>query len=41
MLGSMGLDGNLTTGEIVEQLVIARSYEKVRNIVFMVRLCVV
>ena len=37
----MGLDGNLTSGEIIEQLMIARSYEKIRNVVFMVRLCIV
>jgi hypothetical protein len=33
----MGLMGNLTTGEILEQLVAARELESIRNVVFMVR----
>mmetsp|Transcript_22946 Transcript_22946/g.59959 ORF Transcript_22946/g.59959 Transcript_22946/m.59959 type:complete len:552 (+) Transcript_22946:68-1723(+) len=33
--GTMGLKGNLTAGEIVEQLVHANSISKIRNIVFM------
>jgi len=32
----MGLKGNLTAGEIVEQLVHANTISKIRNIVFMV-----
>lgn len=35
--GTMGLKGNLTTGEILEQLVHARAVTRIRNIVFMVR----
>ena len=35
--GSMGLKGNLTTGEILEQLVHANAVMPIRNIVFMVR----
>lgn len=34
--GSMGLKGNLTTGEILEQLVHANAVMPIRNIVFMV-----
>ena len=34
--GSMGLKGNLTTGEILEQLVHASAVMPIRNIVFMV-----
>lgn len=34
--GTMGLKGNLTAGEIVEQLVHANAISKIRNIVFMV-----
>ncbi|KAJ3347538.1 sorting nexin [Entophlyctis luteolus] len=33
--GTMGLLSNLTTGEIVEQLVHANTVEKIRNVVFM------
>eukprot|EP01114_Cavostelium_apophysatum_P005325 TRINITY_DN1615_c2_g1_i2.p1 TRINITY_DN1615_c2_g1~~TRINITY_DN1615_c2_g1_i2.p1 ORF type:complete len:454 (-),score=87.63 TRINITY_DN1615_c2_g1_i2:2-1363(-) len=33
--GTMGFSGHLTTGEIVEQLVHANQYEKIRNVVFM------
>ncbi|KAJ3212481.1 sorting nexin [Dinochytrium kinnereticum] len=33
--GTMGLLSNLTTGEIIEQLVHANSIEKIRNVVFM------
>lgn len=33
----MGLKGNLTAGEIVEQLVHANAISKIRNVVFMVR----
>eukprot|EP01024_Parvocaulis_polyphysoides_P034926 TRINITY_DN30923_c1_g2_i2.p1 TRINITY_DN30923_c1_g2~~TRINITY_DN30923_c1_g2_i2.p1 ORF type:complete len:362 (-),score=25.79 TRINITY_DN30923_c1_g2_i2:68-1120(-) len=33
--GSMGLSGNLTTAEIVEQLVHAQKIDNVRNVVFM------
>lgn len=33
--GTMGLKGNLTAGEIIEQLVAARSVANIRNIVFM------
>ena len=35
--GTMGLKGDLTAGEIVEQLWHARSVTSVRNVVFMVR----
>lgn len=35
--GTMGLKGNLTEGEILEQLVHASAVSRVRNIVFMVR----
>ena len=34
--GSMGLKGNLTTAEILEQLVHASAVMPIRNIVFMV-----
>lgn len=34
--GTMGLKGNLTCGEIIEQLVHARQHRNIRNIVFMV-----
>lgn len=33
--GTMGLKGNLTTGEIVEQLAFACQFTKIRNVVFM------
>jgi hypothetical protein len=33
----MGLVGDLTAGEIVEQLVHARAVTRIKNIVFMVR----
>ncbi|MEW5297463.1 MAG: hypothetical protein WDW36_000669 [Sanguina aurantia] len=33
--GTMGLKGNLTCGEIIEQLVHARQHRNIRNIVFM------
>eukprot|EP00884_Botryococcus_braunii_P021041 jgi/Botrbrau1/7620/Bobra.0159s0069.1 len=33
--GTMGLLGNLTAGEILEQLVVARKLEPIRNVVFM------
>lgn len=35
--GTMGLKGNLSAGEIVEQLVHASQVTPIRNIVFMVR----
>jgi adenine C2-methylase RlmN of 23S rRNA A2503 and tRNA A37 len=35
--GTMGLQGDLTAGEIVEQLVHARRAAPIRNVVFMVR----
>ena len=35
--GTMGLKGDLTAGEIVEQLWHARSVTSIRNVVFMVR----
>jgi adenine C2-methylase RlmN of 23S rRNA A2503 and tRNA A37 len=35
--GTMGLKGNLSAGEIVEQLVHASQVAPIRNIVFMVR----
>ena len=35
--GTMGLIGNLSAGEIVEQLVHAGQVAPIRNIVFMVR----
>ncbi len=31
----MGMRGNLMAGEILEQLIIANRFEKIRNIVFM------
>jgi adenine C2-methylase RlmN of 23S rRNA A2503 and tRNA A37 len=34
--GTMGLKGNLTAGEIIEQLVHALRVTPVRNVVFMV-----
>lgn len=34
--GTMGFKNNLTSGEIVEQLVHASHFSKIRNIVFMV-----
>ena len=36
--GTMGLKGDLTAGEIVEQLWHARAVAPIRNVVFMVRL---
>lgn len=33
--GTMGMRGNLLCGEILEQLIIANRFEKIRNIVFM------
>lgn len=36
--GTMGLIADLSAGEIIEQLVHARSFRPIRNIVFMVRL---
>jgi adenine C2-methylase RlmN of 23S rRNA A2503 and tRNA A37 len=35
--GTMGLKGDLTCGEIIEQLLHARSISNIRNVVFMVR----
>ena len=35
--GTMGLKGDLTAGEIVEQLWHARGVTSIRNVVFMVR----
>ncbi len=35
--GTMGLKGDLTAGEILEQLVHARRLAEIRNVVFMVR----
>lgn len=35
--GTMGLEGDLTAGEIVEQLVHANRVTPIRNVVFMVR----
>ena len=35
--GTMGLVGDLTTGEILEQLVYALGVAPVRNVVFMVK----
>lgn len=37
--GTMGLKGDLTAGEIVEQLWHARSVTSIRNVVFMVSQC--
>ncbi len=37
--GTMGLKGNLTAGEIIEQLVYANRVEKIRNVVFMGMVC--
>jgi adenine C2-methylase RlmN of 23S rRNA A2503 and tRNA A37 len=34
--GTMGLKGNLSSAEIIEQLVHARHLEAIRNVVFMV-----
>jgi len=33
--GTMGLKGNLTSGEILEQVIHASKYERIRNVVFM------
>mgnify|MGYP000114126334 CR=1 FL=1 len=33
--GTMGIIGNLTSGEIMEQLVYANSITRIRNVVFM------
>ena len=35
--GTMGLKGDLTAGEIVEQLVHAQGVTRIKNVVFMVR----
>ena len=35
--GTMGLKGDLTAGEIVEQLVHAQGITRIKNVVFMVR----
>ena len=35
--GTMGLKGDLTAGEIVEQLVHARKVTTIKNVVYMVR----
>ena len=37
--GTMGLKGNLTAGEILEQLLHANAITPIHNVVFMVRLC--
>lgn len=34
--GTMGLQANLTSGEIIEQLIFARQFSEIRNVVFMV-----
>lgn len=33
--GTMGIIGDLTSGEILEQLIIANSITRIRNVVFM------
>lgn len=37
--GTMGFKNNLSSGEIVEQLVHASRFSDIRNVVFMVQLC--
>ncbi len=37
VVGTMGLKGDLSTGEILEQLAHASAVARIRNIVFMVR----
>lgn len=37
--GTMGLKGDLTAGEIVEQLLHAQRVTRIKNIVFMVSCC--
>lgn len=37
--GTMGFKSNLSTGEIVEQLVLASRVSPIRNVVFMVTTC--
>lgn len=38
--GTMGIIGDLTAGEIVEQFVLANEITPIRNVVFMVSLCI-